>query len=131
MKQTRFVPRLSPVIAAARLRRPALRARRASGPGPRGEGCKKCENNYLANPRLSIGHNSGNRRGAGAAPGNRNALRSGHDTAEARADRRYWRILFHKLDAILTALVAVELAGGDSSVVCRKLDNLMSEACAR
>ena len=131
MKQDRSAPHLSPVIAAARRRRPTLRARRALGMGPGGEGCKKYENNYVANSRLSIGHNSGNRSGAGAAPGNRNAVRSGHDTAEVRADRRYWRILFHRLDAILTALVAIERAGGDTSVVCRKLDDLMSKVCVR
>lgn len=132
MKQTRSAAHLPPVIAAARRRRVTRRVRSAaSDQREGGRGYKKYENNYVANSRLSIGHNSGNRKGAGAAPGNRNALSTGHDTAEARAERRYWRSFGHRADAILKAIVAAERAGGDSASACGRLDDLITEACAR
>ncbi|MBS0472572.1 MAG: hypothetical protein JSR60_15980 [Proteobacteria bacterium] len=49
----------------------------------------KVENNYVAQSRVTIGHNSGNR--AGARPGNRNAQTHGATNAEMRAlKRRVW-----------------------------------------
>jgi hypothetical protein len=72
-------PVTTPVIAAA------MRRRRAG----RGTRFEEVENNYVAQTRVTIGHNSGNRKGAGARPGNRNAETHGATTAEMRAFRLY------------------------------------------
>jgi hypothetical protein len=66
MKANRSALSLSPVVAAARSRMPRhLR-------GVEGRKRKTC-NNYIAENLASIGHNSGNRSGAGCPLGNENA----------------------------------------------------------
>jgi hypothetical protein len=68
MTANRSVPHFSPVVAAARRRMP----RHLRG----AEGRKrKTQNNYIAENLASIGHNLGNRNGAGSPIGNENAAK--------------------------------------------------------
>jgi hypothetical protein len=69
---------LPPIIAAA------FRRRRIKG-----RNAKKPLNNFIAEPGLSLGPNLGNRKGAGARPGNRNA----GDGAAWRRLRRARRVV--------------------------------------
>ena len=64
---------ISPVIAAALARSPSNAK------------CKKAKNS--TNNFIAVGPDSGNRKGAGARPGNRHALRHGLRSAEHRARR--------------------------------------------
>jgi hypothetical protein len=73
----------SPVIAAAQRRMPRHRRRRP----------RQIENNYIAETPLTSGNKKKNRNRPGAPPGNRNALKHGAETAEARAFRAYvWKL---------------------------------------
>jgi len=108
MKQTPPDPiALTPVIQAALLRRPVRRVHaRPTGVIERkgGGGAKKSENNYIAEPPLSHGKK---KRKPGAPRGNRNAVRSGCFTAEARATRKrnigYFREMMLLVRAIRAA----------------------------
>ena len=103
--------------------------------GRGGRGYKKKDNNYIALPAVSTGHSSVIRARAGAGAGNRNALSTGRATAEARArhraEARYWRGFFRKLDAVLDSLVASEHACEDSAPAARRLRTLIAKAYAR
>ncbi len=87
---------VSPVIAAAAAR-PVTRRRR------RGPPVADLENNYVANSAAGIGHNSGNRKGAGARRGNTNAVTHGAYDAEARLFRRYVHYMCRRARMLIAA----------------------------
>ncbi len=101
MRQDRSA--LSAVIAAAR-------RRRARG-GEGGGGGSKPRNNYIAEKALSHGLNSGNRKGAGAPPGNFNAsaLRNIPELHHLRERSR----AFYKRVKIIVAHAEVARLAGD------------------
>jgi len=121
----------TPVIAAALRRRPGLRRRRTLKPVEGGGGIKKSENNFIAIDTLSGGKTSGNRSGAGARVGNRNAVRTGEHTATARQDKARWRRLMARLDLALEAVVTTHRSGSDPSPALRRVTALVREACSQ
>jgi hypothetical protein len=131
MKRDLSLTAPTPVIAAAMQRRPGVRRRKRTDPTQGGRGGKKSENNFVAIVALSYGRNSGNRPGAGARPGNCNALRTGQHTAAARAVRKRWRQLFDEFDAVGDTVVAAHRAKIDLAPALRRINALVREACAR
>jgi hypothetical protein len=92
------VSRLSP-IAAARRRMP----RHLRGVAGRK---RKTQNNYIAEKLASIGHNSGNRNGAGALTGNENAAKAPLEFRLLLAYSRLMRRRVRTLIALRQALLA-------------------------
>lgn len=98
MKQVRSPSQLSPVLEAAR-RRPLRGAKGGGGGG-------KSKNNYIAEISPSGGKNSGNRKGAGARPGNLNAVNLPHRTPEDIALYRRYAAFLGNAKAILAQIKA-------------------------
>jgi hypothetical protein len=101
MKTTRSTSDLSPVIATARQRAP----RHLRGAGGR---LRKTQNNYIAENLASIGHNSGNRNGAGPPPGNENAAKTPYELRTIIAYSFAMRRRVRALIALRKALLAAE-----------------------
>lgn len=118
MNSTRRHSASTPVIAAALRRRPTVCVRRE---GEGGGGYKKNANNYVAAARVSIGHNSQKRIPTGAVEGNRNAVSGGRRSAEARAERAFWRSFERELDVLLEMIVAAHRAGIHHANAFRRL----------
>ena len=119
------------ILAAALRKRPGSRPRRVSKLVEGGGGIKKSKNNFVAIATLSGGKNTGNRSGAGAKAGNRNAVRTGEHTATARQDKARWRRLMARLDLALEAVVTTHRSGSDPSSALRRVTALVREACSQ
>jgi hypothetical protein len=99
MKSNHSVPDLPPKLAAARRRMP----RHWRGPEGR---ARKTQNNYIAENLASIGHNSGNRNGAGSRSGNENAAKAPRDFRLMVAYSFWIRRRVRALIAVRKALLA-------------------------
>lgn len=118
MKRDLSLSAPTPVISAALRRSPG---RVAIGGG----GTKNFADNYVAKSPLTSGQNSGNRLGAGAPPGNRNALRHGFASAAAKARNGLIIRRFRELYRAIDAIVPIWRAGGDGQAQSRHAYDLM------
>jgi len=110
----------TPVIAAALKRRSIRRARRVDRQAKGGGGCKKSADNYVAKSPLTAGQNTGNRPGAGAPSGNRNASRHGYASAAAKARDKLIKARFRELDRAIDLIVPIWRSGGDVDAQCAR-----------
>jgi len=128
MKRDLSLTAPTPVLAAALRRRPGVRRRKGAERAKGGGGYVFFENNFVSIAGVSPGPNSGNASGAGARPGNRNALRTGEHTASTRAYDAHLRRLLERFDEALDHVTAAHQAGIDPRAALRRMHRLVWEA---